>query len=69
MRRISEIIIFHNFVLQHPEQAYIPDVPSFAPIWGQDAPSQMVAYPELIAGFPCGELCNIKLAEFDVINK
>lgn len=42
---------------QHPtDPNYIPDVTPFTPMWGQEAPPPMVSYPELMAGFPCGDL-------------
>ncbi|XP_040153587.1 protein Fer3 [Anopheles arabiensis] len=38
------------------EPPFPPDVAPFTPIWGQEAPSPMVHYPELMAGFPCADL-------------
>jgi len=47
--------------MQHPhpsdQPTYMPDVP-FQPLWGQEAPPPpIVPYQELIAGFPCTDLC------------
>lgn len=30
-------------------------------MWGQEAPPPMVSYPELMAGFPCGDLGKSKI--------
>ncbi|XP_049536984.1 protein Fer3-like [Anopheles darlingi] len=38
------------------EPPFPPDVAPFTPIWGQENPSSMVHYPELMAGFPCADL-------------
>uniref|UniRef100_A0A182N4H7 BHLH domain-containing protein n=1 Tax=Anopheles dirus TaxID=7168 RepID=A0A182N4H7_9DIPT len=38
------------------EPPFPPDVAPFTPIWGQENPSPMVHYPELMAGFPCADL-------------
>uniref|UniRef100_A0A182VXY6 BHLH domain-containing protein n=1 Tax=Anopheles minimus TaxID=112268 RepID=A0A182VXY6_9DIPT len=38
------------------EPPFPPDVATFTPIWGQENPSPMVHYPELMAGFPCADL-------------
>lgn len=42
--------------IKHSDPAFIPDVTPFTPLWGQEAPPQIVSYPELIAGFPCADL-------------
>ncbi|KAH8382203.1 hypothetical protein KR009_002359 [Drosophila setifemur] len=48
--------------MQHPhpsdQPTYMPDVP-FQPLWGQEAPPPppIVPYQDLIAGFPCTDLC------------
>ncbi|XP_055382983.1 protein Fer3 [Condylostylus longicornis] len=40
----------------HSEQGYLPEVPSFAPIWSQDAPPPIVPYSDLISGYGCPDL-------------
>lgn len=48
--------------MQHPSEqpTYMPEVP-FQPLWGQEAPPPppIVPYQELIAGFPCSDLCKL----------
>lgn len=50
--------------MQHPSEqpTYMPEVP-FQPLWGQEAPPPppIVPYQELIAGFPCSDLCKFLL--------
>ena len=48
----------HNIrtISHRMEPPFPPDVAPFTPIWGQEAPSPMVHYPELMAGFPCADL-------------
>ncbi|KAH8318861.1 hypothetical protein KR074_008352 [Drosophila pseudoananassae] len=54
--------------MQHPhpsdQPTYMPEVP-FQPLWGQEAPPPppIVPYQELIAGFPCTDLCEYPKSE------
>lgn len=53
---ITHLNIVFMHLIQHSDPSFIPDVTPFTPMWGQEAPPQIVSYPELIAGFPCADL-------------